>query len=425
MKAGILSAGEVSRIRPLTLTRPKTMLPVAGKPIIQYNIEALKESGITDILLIVNYHEDIVKEYFGDGSKFGVNISYKTQEDFIGTANAISYAKDFINESIMVLNGDVILRRDVLKEIINEFEAEKPDTLMLLTEVDNPSSFGVVEIDGKNIKNIVEKPKPEEAPSNLINAGIYVFNQDIFSKIAETEVSERGEYEITDSVLMQVDEGKNVIGLTTDNSWIDVGRPWELLEINEDMISKIKTTIKGKVEKGASINGHVFLDEGSIIRSGVYIEGNVYIGKNVDVGPNCYIRGNTYLADNVHVGNAVEIKNSIIMDNTNVNHLSYVGDSIIGHNCNIAAGTNIANLRFDNANVKTNVKGERIDSGRRKLGAIIGDSVKTGINSSLSPGVKIGINSTIGSGVLIYEDVPSNTRVLVKQNHIIQDKNEE
>ena len=425
MKAVILSAGEGSRMRPLTLTRPKTMLPVAGKPIIQYNIEALKESGITDILLIVNYHEDIVKEYFGDGSKFGVNISYKTQEDFIGTANAISYAKDFINESIMVLNGDVILRRDVLKEIINEFEAEKPDTLMLLTEVDNPSSFGVVEIDGKNIKNIVEKPKPEEAPSNLINAGIYVFNQDIFSKIAETEVSERGEYEITDSVLMQVDEGKNVIGLTTDNSWIDVGRPWELLEINEDIISKIKTTIKGKVEKGASINGHVFLDEGSIIRSGVYIEGNVYIGKNVDVGPNCYIRGNTYLADNVHVGNAVEIKNSIIMDNTNVNHLSYVGDSIIGHNCNIAAGTNIANLRFDNANVKTNVKGERIDSGRRKLGAIIGDSVKTGINSSLSPGVKIGINSTIGSGVLIYEDVPSNTRVLVKQNHIIQDKNEE
>ena len=425
MKAVILSAGEGSRMRPLTLTRPKTMLPVAGKPIIQYNIEALKESGITDILLIVNYHEDIVKEYFGDGSKFGVNISYKTQEDFIGTANAISYAKDFINESIMVLNGDVILRRDVLKEIINEFEAEKPDTLMLLTEVDNPSSFGVVEIDGKNIKNIIEKPKPEEAPSNLINAGIYVFNQDIFSKIAETEVSERGEYEITDSVLMQVDEGKNVIGLTTDNSWIDVGRPWELLEINEDMISKIKTTIKGKVEKGASINGHVFLDEGSIIRSGVYIEGNVYIGKNVDVGPNCYIRGNTYLADNVHVGNAVEIKNSIIMDNTNVNHLSYVGDSIIGHNCNIAAGTNIANLRFDNANVKTNVKGERIDSGRRKLGAIIGDSVKTGINSSLSPGVKIGINSTIGSGVLIYEDVPSNTRVLVKQNHIIQDKNEE
>lgn len=110
------------------------------------------------------------------------------------------------------------------------------------------------------------------------------------------------------------------------------------------------------------------------------------------------------------------------MENTNVSHLSYVGDSVIGSNCNIAAGTNIANLRFDNATIKTKVKNEKIDSGRRKLGAIIGDSVKTGINSSLSPGVKVGYNSTIGSGVLIYDDVPSDTRVLVKQNHIIQDK---
>ena len=122
------------------------------------------------------------------------------------------------------------------------------------------------------------------------------------------------------------------------------------------------------------------------------------------------------------MGNAVEIKNSIIMENTNVSHLSYVGDSVIGSNCNIAAGTNIANLRFDKRSVKTKIKNQMIDSGRRKFGSIIGDSVKTGINSSFSPGVKVGHNSTIGSGVLLYDDVPSNTRVLVKQNHIIQDK---
>jgi bifunctional UDP-N-acetylglucosamine pyrophosphorylase/glucosamine-1-phosphate N-acetyltransferase len=122
------------------------------------------------------------------------------------------------------------------------------------------------------------------------------------------------------------------------------------------------------------------------------------------------------------VGNAVEIKNSIIMENTNVSHLSYVGDSILGSNCNIAAGTNIANLRFDNKNVKTTIKNKKIDSGRRKLGAIVGDSVKTGINSSLSPGVKIGVRSTIGSGVLLYDDLESDMRVLVKQEHIIQNK---
>lgn len=422
LKAIILSAGEGSRMRPLTLTKPKTMLPVAGKPIIQYNIESLRDNGITDILLIVRYKEEIVRNYFGDGSDFGVNISYKTQKDFLGTANAISYGEDFIGDSIIVLNGDIILDDEIIHEIIKKYNYLSPDTLMLLTEVEDPSAFGVVEIENGNIKNIVEKPKREEAPSNLVNAGIYIFNKDIFDKIRETEISERGEYEITDSVSLQIEDNKTVIGHKTSKDWIDVGRPWELIEVNEELIGKLKTEIKGTVEAGAVIHGEVFLDEGSVIKAGVYIEGNVYIGKNCDIGPNSYIRGNTYFGDNVHVGNAVEIKNSIIMENTNVSHLSYVGDSVIGSNCNIAAGTNIANLRFDNATIKTKIKNQKIDSGRRKLGAIIGDSVKTGINSSFSPGVKVGHNSTIGSGVLLYEDLPSDTRVLEKQTHIIQKK---
>lgn len=422
LKAIILSAGEGSRMRPLTLTKPKTMLPVAGKPIIQYNIESLRDNGITDILLIVRYKEEIVRNYFGDGSDFGVNISYKTQKDFLGTANAISYGEDFIDDSIIVLNGDIILDDEIIHEIIKKYNYLSPDTLMLLTEVEDPSAFGVVEIENGNIKNIVEKPKREEAPSNLVNAGIYIFNKDIFDKIRETEISERGEYEITDSVSLQIEDNKKVIGHKTSKDWIDVGRPWELIEVNEELIGKLKTEIKGTVEAGAVIHGEIFLDEGSVIKAGVYIEGNVYIGKNCDIGPNSYIRGNTYFGDNVHVGNAVEIKNSIIMENTNVSHLSYVGDSVIGSNCNIAAGTNIANLRFDNATIKTKIKNQKIDSGRRKLGAIIGDSVKTGINSSFSPGVKVGHNSTIGSGVLLYEDLPSDTRVLEKQTHIIQKK---
>lgn len=422
LKAIILSAGEGSRMRPLTLTKPKTMLPVAGKPIIQYNIESLRDNGITDILLIVRYKEEIVRNYFGDGSDFGVNISYKTQKDFLGTANAISYGEDFIDDSIIVLNGDIILDDEIIHEIIKKYNYLSPDTLMLLTEVEDPSAFGVVEIENGNIKNIVEKPKREEAPSNLVNAGIYIFNKDIFDKIRETEISERGEYEITDSVSLQIEDNKTVIGHKTSKDWIDVGRPWELIEVNEELIGKLKTEIKGTVEAGAVIHGEVFLDEGSVIKAGVYIEGNVYIGKNCDIGPNSYIRGNTYFGDNVHVGNAVEIKNSIIMENTNVSHLSYVGDSVIGSNCNIAAGTNIANLRFDNATIKTKIKNQKIDSGRRKLGAIIGDSVKTGINSSFSPGVKVGHNSTIGSCVLLYEDLPSDTRVLEKQTHIIQKK---
>jgi bifunctional UDP-N-acetylglucosamine pyrophosphorylase/glucosamine-1-phosphate N-acetyltransferase len=425
MKAIILSAGEGSRMRPLTLTKPKTMLPVAGKPIIQYNIEALKDCGITDILLIVRYKEDMVRNYFGDGKEFGVNISYKTQKDFLGTADAINYGKDYIEDSLISLNGDIILDSEIIKEIVSEYESKNPDTLMVLTEVEDPSSFGVVELEGEVVKNVIEKPKPGEAPSNLINTGIYIFNKNIFDSIEKTELSSRGEYEITDSISLQIKENLTVIGYKTEKNWIDVGHPWELIEVNEKLISKLKGEIKGNVEEGAVLHGEVFLDEGSIIRSGVYIEGNVYIGKNCDIGPNSFIRGNSYFGNNVKVGNAVEVKNSIVMEDTNVNHLSYIGDSVIGSNCNIGAGTNIANLRFDNATIKTKIKDEKIDSGRRKLGAIIGDSVKTGINSSFSPGVKVGSNTTIGSGVLLYEDVASDIRVLVQQTHITQYKNKD
>ena len=141
LKAIILSAGEGSRMRPLTLTKPKTMLPVAGKPIIQYNIESLRNSGIKDILLIVRYKEEIIRNYFGDGSKFGVNITYKTQKDFLGTANAISYAEDFVDDSLIVLNGDIILDDEIIGEIIKKYNYLNPDTLMVLTEVENPSAF--------------------------------------------------------------------------------------------------------------------------------------------------------------------------------------------------------------------------------------------------------------------------------------------
>ena len=132
---------------------------------------------------------------------------------------------------------------------------------MVLKEVSNPSAFGVVEMDGCNVKSIVEKPKKGEEPSNLINTGIYIFDKDIFEKIEKTELSERGEYEITDSLSMQIADGKRVIGHITNKDWIDVGRPWELIEVNEDLIGQLKTEIRGKIEGGAHIHGEVFLDE--------------------------------------------------------------------------------------------------------------------------------------------------------------------
>lgn len=422
MKAIILTAGEGTRMRPLTLTKPKTMLPVGGKPILQHNVESLRDAGIKDISMVVGYREDVIKNHFKDGSDHDVNISYIKQEERLGTAHAIGSAKGKIDGHFMVLNGDIIIDPSLIEDLIGKYNSDKATSMLVLTEVDDPSAFGVVEMDGNAIINIVEKPAAGEAPSNLINAGIYIFDDQIFDAIDNTEQSPRGEYEITDSLKIQIADGNRVLGFRSKHNWIDIGRPWELLDVNEHFLTTLETNIQGSVEEGVTIHGPVVVGENSIIRSGTYIMGPVCIGDNCDIGPNTFLRKYTSIGDNVSVGNAVEIKNSIIMDNTNVNHLTYVGDSVIGSNCNIAAGTNIANLRFDNGNVKIRVKGDRTDSGRRKMGAVFGDGVKTGINTSFNPGVKIGVNSKIGAGAIVSKDMESNKLLIPIQEHKIIDK---
>jgi bifunctional UDP-N-acetylglucosamine pyrophosphorylase/glucosamine-1-phosphate N-acetyltransferase len=423
MKAIILTAGEGTRMRPLTVTKPKTMLQVGGKPILQYNVESLRDAGIKDITLVVGYREEVIKDHFRNGTDFGVNINYVTQKERLGTAHAIGSTRGIVKGSFIILNGDIIVDPILIEDLITKYQTENARSVLVLTEVDDPSSFGVVEIDEDRITNIIEKPEPGKAPSNLINAGIYLFDDQIFEAIEKTEKSQRGEYEITDSLLIQMKNGEKVLGLRSKNNWIDIGRPWELLDVNEHFLKDLKTDIQGELEEGVIIHGPVFIGKNTIVRSGTYIMGPVYIGENCDIGPNTLLRKYTSLGNNVSSGNAVEIKNSIIMDHTNINHLTYVGDSIIGSKCNIAAGTNIANLRFDDGNVKIRVKGDKIDSGRRKMGVVFGDGVKTGINSSFNPGVKIGVNSRIGAGAIVSKDLESNKVLIPLQEHQIIDNN--
>lgn len=424
MKAIILTAGEGTRMRPLTTTRPKTMLITGGKPLIQYNIESLRDAGIKDITLVVGYKKEVIEEYFGDGSKFGVNINYAVQEGQLGTAHAIGSAEKYIDESFIVLNGDIIVSYDLIRNLIEKYATRTSNnvkSVLTLIEVDNPSNYGVVSTINDKIVEIVEKPAPGEAPSNLANAGIYLFSTEIFDAIRKTELSERGEYEITDSLKIELENGWEILGLISHEPWMDVGRPWELLKSNQDFLEKMEDDIEGEIEENVTIHGPLHLGKGSIIRSGCYIQGPVFIGENCDVGPNTYLRPYTCLCNDVDVGNAVEIKNSIIMDGTNVNHLSYVGDSVIGVNCNLGAGTNLANLRFDDQHVRVTVKGKRVDSGLRKLGAIFGDGVKTGINTSVNPGVKIGNGSFINAGCVLYRDIDSYSLVSTKTNLIVKE----
>lgn len=417
MKAVILAAGEGSRFRPLTATRPKHMLPIAGKPALEHLLLALRESGIREVVLVVNYLCETIKDYFKDGGRFGLNLIYVNQEKPLGTANAIGLAKEYVDEDFfLVVYGDLYIHASTIKSLIKK-HSETNMTCMAVVPVKNPQQFGLTSLKDGFVTGLVEKPNKGKEYGNIANAGIYIFSRDIFRDIFKAKISSRAEYEVTDTILRLLKKGIPIVSQAIEpDSWLDIGRPWDLLEANERALKNCKLEVKGIIEKEVNIIGNVGVEDGARLRSGSYVEGPVLIGGGSDIGPNCYIRSYTSIGKNVRIGNACEIKASLIFDETNIGHLSYVGDSIIGENCNLGAGTITANLRLDDNMVKVVVNSELVDSGRKKLGTIMGDNVRTGINVSLMPGVKLGPNAWVGPNVTVYKDVDEGTFITQKQD---------
>ncbi len=386
MKAIILAAGEGNRMRPLTYTRPKVMLPIANKPILEHLLIEVKKAGIREFIFIVGYRDEQVRNYFGNGDKWGVSINYATQRKQLGTADALKMVRDMVDGNLLLINGDIIVRHRDIEALISG-----SNNTMSLIEVINTKGLGVVELSEGRVMRIYEKA--EQPVSNMANAGLYLFTPDIFEAISRTPKSSRGEYEITASLQLMIDKG-DIISYHKINYWLDISYPWDLLSANESLMAEVEPQNLGEVEDNAVIKGPVSIGKDTIVRSGSYIIGPAIIGQNCEIGPNCYIRPCTSIGDNCHIGGAVEVKNSIIMRNSKIPHLNYIGDSIIGEECNLGAGTKIANLRLD----KKNIHVADIDTGRRKLGAILGDRVETGINVSINVGSMIGNNTFIGPG---------------------------
>lgn len=422
MKAVLLAAGEGVRLQPVTSMRPKHLIKLAGKPILQYCLDSVKNAGITEAIIVTHYMGDSIKAYFGDGSKQGLKISYVEQKEILGTGNAASVAEPYVDGEFVLIYGDLLFAPDAVKNAVDTYKKGKADAVMAVVPVDKPESYGIIEFsEGKKVKRIVEKPAAGKAPSNLANAGVYVFSTQVFEKLRQVKKSVRGEWELTDALTMLAAEGRTVLAAElAKDDWFDVGRPWDLLDANVWALKRMKHEILGTVEQGAHLIGPVTVAEFARVRSGAYIEGPVFIDEEADVGPNCYIRSGTSLGKKVRVGNAVEIKNSLIMDGTHVGHLSYVGDSVIGEKCNFGAGTITANYRFDAGSIKMMVKDQVVNTGRRKLGVVLGDNVKTGIKSLFMPGVKVGANTWVGANFMVTRDLPADTIATLKQEEDIQ-----
>jgi bifunctional UDP-N-acetylglucosamine pyrophosphorylase/glucosamine-1-phosphate N-acetyltransferase len=418
MKAVVLAAGEGKRLQPITSTRPKHLIRVGGKPILEHCLKALRICGIEEAVIVVHYMADLIRQYFGDGERFGLRIKYVEQTAMIGTGNAVSVAEPYVKEEFALVYGDLLFAPDTVKNVVVSHQKANPAATMAVVPVEKPENYGIVELENETyIKRIVEKPSRHEAPTNLANAGIYVFPTGIFEKIREISASSRGEWEITDAISLMLKENKTFLAVKlSHDDWFDVGRPWDLLEANRWALTRMNHRISGLVEDGAHLVGPVTVAESSRIRSGAYIEGPAFIDEESDIGPNCYIRPHTSIGKKVRIGNACEIKNSVIMDGTHVGHLAYVGDSVICERCNLGAGTITANYRFDAGTVRMKVKDEVVDSERTKLGTVLGDNVKTGINALFMPGVKVGNNSWVGPNLIVDRDLPPNTIALLNQN---------
>ena len=411
MEAVVLAAGKGERLWPLTETRPKPLLPIGNRPILERTLEALVHSGTQKIILVVNYKSEMIQERLGNGSRLGCEIEYVKQKSPRGTADAVRSAGDKLagHDKFLVMYGDDYFEDDAVKDFVAN--AEKNDGCTIgTTMVEDTSRFGKIETNNGLVTAIREKIA--KAGPGLVNSGLYMMDQSILSTVKKTIQSKRGEFELTDSLSMLIKRGQAVHSdQLKDSGWLGISYPWDLLEANERVLNHETVSLDGSIEDGVQLKGSVVIEEDAVVKAGTRIEGPVHVGKGCHIGPNAYLRAHTCLGNDVKVGAACEVKNSIVMSGTKIPHLSYIGDSVFGEDCSLGAGTITANLRFDEATIKSRVKNVMIASGRKKLGAILGDNVRTGINVSIFPGVKIGQGAWLGPSATVEKDVLAGTRI--------------
>lgn len=333
MKGIILHGGHGTRLRPLTHTGPKQLLPIANKPMSQYCVETLVKAGITDIAFIIGgIGSNKVKEYYGDGKKFDAKFTYIKQDSPRGIAHAISLCKDFVsNEKFIVFLGDNIIQREI-NQYVKNFQKSNSAASLLLCEVKNPSQFGVAEIKNDKIIKIIEKPKIPT--SNLAVTGIYFLTPYIFEVIKKLKPSWRNELEIADALQILIEEKKQIVyGIITD-FWKDTGTPDDIIEANRFLLEKMHESFKGKKEESVIIEGKVMVGEGTIIKSGAKIIGPAIIGTNCVIEKNTLIGRNTSIGDNSYISGST-ISDSIIMSDCIIEGKLNIVNSIISFNSKI------------------------------------------------------------------------------------------
>ena len=405
MKAVILAAGESSRFWPLN-SQHKSLFLIMGKPIIWWTIKGVKTAGIKEIIIVQGKERDIEKS-LGKSPFPGVRIEYAIQKQRKGMGNALFAAKNYLKDNFFVLNAERIDAGEIMKSFQPKIADRLYRAIIAGQKTKNPELYGIITQKSERVLNIIEKPKRGKEPSEIRVVGIYYLNKDFFEtykKLKENMYS----FEKALSLYAQ----KNKVGLViVKKEALPLKYPWHLFDIGKYLFDKFlekKIDKNFKRKKNVVIEGKVFIGKNVQALENSVIKGPCYIGPNSVIGNNALVRGYSNVEDSCVIGANAEITRCIFQRDIHV-HSGFFGDSIFDTGCRVGAGTVTANVRLDRGEIKAEIKGERVNTGKKFLGVVAGKGSKIGVRASLMPGIFIGSESLIGPSSLVAKNVPNKT----------------
>ena len=394
----LLAAGHGKRLWPITETIPKAMVRILEKPLLEWMVEAVYPNA-NKIIVVIGAHSEQVVKHFQE-SKYADKIRFGEQPEQKGTGHAVLQAeREVETEKFAVLNADTF-SDPVMYELI----AKQKEYFVIGKRVEDGSKYGVLQEKNGRLEKIVEKPPV--AKNALIQTGTYVVPKEFFSLLKNLKLSPRGEYEVTDALTQFAMKNKFTV-VPFEGYWNDVGYFWNLLDANDYALKHLlKSEIQGSVEKNVVVDGRIFVAKNAKLVGPSRIEGNVYIGENCTIGPNAFLK-DCAVEMGCGIGSS-EVKRSILMKGTKVPHFSHVVDCVIGENVNFGAGSQSANVRFDKKSIIVEVAGKQFETGKKKLGCVVGENTKIGCNAVIYPGKLIGSNCIIYPNKTVDKNLESN-----------------
>ncbi|MFB6296354.1 MAG: sugar phosphate nucleotidyltransferase, partial [Halobacteriales archaeon] len=374
--------GEGRRLEPLTDVRPKPMLPVANRPLLEHVVESVVAAGIEEIVLVVGYKRERIQSHFEDGDDWGIDIEYVVQEKQLGTGHAVLQAEDRIGGTFLVLNGDRVIEPAVVEEMI-EAPADG-ETLMAVTRTEDPRGFGVVESDGERVSGIAEKPPRHAITSEVINAGVYRLQPEVFDAIRETETA--GELALTATLDRLAADG-TVRAIRYRGTWLDVSYLWDLITVNASLLDE-GTTIAATARTG----------ENAVVTGGAAVDADAWIG------PSATVLSGTAVGENARVGANAVIENTLVFPGATIGAGSVIRDCVVGENASLGPNTTIEGGAADVA----------VDGSLHEgvtLGGVFGDNTSLGGSVNVRPGARVGNGATVEGGAAVSGRVPSGAEV--------------